>query len=148
MSKIIPILKYSLCIVVTWLFIPISHAANYSSNNYIASNYFANQNTWRFYIAPYLWGINMNGSVQVANNRAHVNESFSDLWHHLDWGGMVWLGAYRENFGIFGDIVFASLSDTSTDGIYTIKAKNDYGIYSGALSYRVYEGNILAIEPY
>ncbi|OGT42571.1 MAG: hypothetical protein A3F42_01005 [Gammaproteobacteria bacterium RIFCSPHIGHO2_12_FULL_37_34] len=116
------------------------------STSYAA--YTASDNTWRFYIAPYLWGMNMNGSVQVANNRAHIDQSFSDLWHHLDWGGMVWLGAYRDRFGIFGDIVFAALSDTVHDGIYTVKTKNDYGVYSAAISYRVYQGNKMHVEPY
>ncbi|OGT35485.1 MAG: hypothetical protein A3F11_04990 [Gammaproteobacteria bacterium RIFCSPHIGHO2_12_FULL_37_14] len=120
----------------------------FSTSVSYANHYLASNDAWRFYIAPYIWGINMNGSVQVGNNRAHINQTFSDLLHHLNAGGMVWLGAYRGNVGIFGDIVFADLSDTVHDGIYTIKAKSDYGIYSGGLSYKLYERSIFSFEPY
>ena len=56
-------------------------------------------NAWQFKVAPYLWAMSMSGTVQVATRRAHVNENFSDLWDHMDFGAMMYVDAKKDNFG-------------------------------------------------
>ncbi len=114
---------------------------------------FAGDNQWTFHVSPYLWALNMNGTVQAGNTRAHVNETFSDIWDQLDVAGMLWLDAEYNKFGFFLNGLYAVLSKTVHDGAAAVNAKNRFGLYSGGISYRVYDATFgpssdLSITPY
>lgn len=103
---------------------------------------------WHFRIAPYLWGIHMDGTTQIGKRRAHVDESFSNILHHLDFAGMIWLEADKENFGIYVNSMYAILSDSATDGPLSLNAKSHFGIFAAGISYKVYQHNGFSFIPY
>lgn len=104
--------------------------------------------TWQFRVAPYLWPIGMNGTMQLGDQRVHVDESFEDILKHLDYAGMLWLEAAKGNFGIFFNMVFATLSDTGNDGALNYNLRSRYSLYTGGVSYTVYNDKGWNISPY
>ena len=56
---------------------------------------------WKIEIAPYVWAINMNGTVGVGSRSAHINESFSDIMKQFKGGGMLFIDAKKDRFGLF-----------------------------------------------
>ncbi len=118
---------------------------------------FAQDEPWKFEIAPYLWAINMNGSVGIGPRQTHISESFSDLIKYFKGGGMLWLSANKDKFGLFANAVYADLSkNTNVDtliGPYTIRSTNKYGVYTLGASYAVYQQrnkncSLFSVEPY
>src|SRR5690348_13686785 len=75
----------------------------------------SHDNSWKFTIAPYLWALNMNGSVQIRNQRAPVNQTFGDVLSDLNWAGMLWLEADKGKWGVFVNLLYASLSQGASD---------------------------------
>lgn len=102
---------------------------------------------WKIEIAPYLWAMNMNGTVGVGSRSAHIKESFSDIMKQFQGGGMLFLDAKKDRFGLFFNAVYAELSKNSPLdtplGPITIHSKNKFGIFSAGISYEVYK-NIFA----
>lgn len=119
-----------------------------------------NSTVWQFKVTPYIWAMNMNGTVQAGSRRAHVDENFSDLASHMNFGGMIFLEAYKDKFGLFANGLFAVLADGGHfyDGLLSVDAKLRFGIFSAGASYEVYkycfayscsgETSTLTIEPY
>lgn len=108
---------------------------------------------WTFHVSPYLWALNMNGTVQAGNTRAHVNETFSDVWSQLDFAAMLWLEADYDHWGIFFNSLYAELSKSLHDGPDALNARNRFGVYSGGVSYRAYQAlfgtdSAFTVEPY
>ncbi len=144
-------------ILLSLFFIPTAFALNtqVSTPNTVTSD-----NTWKIEVAPYIWALSMNGTVQVGPRaRAHVDQSFSDILSQLNWAGMVWLEANKNKFGIFANIIYSSLSDDASVRSATIKTKNEFGLYTAGVSYQIYQACLLssgcsqntgtiAIEPY
>lgn len=95
------------------------------------------QNTWEYTLVPYLWAINLQGRVSVAEKTAHVEQSFGDLLKKLNFGGMIWLEARNDRFGAFINALYTVLSDDSKS-VVDIHARNDFTILSGGLSYDIY----------
>jgi hypothetical protein len=116
----------------------------------------ASASPWQFEITPYLWALNMNGQVGVGPTTAHVNETFSDIWHHLDFAGMVYGSAHKDEFGLYGSALYAALSDSGTLGPHggiSVKAYEDYGIFGAGASYIVAKHQFsnlseVTVEPY
>lgn len=115
--------------------------------------------TWKFVIAPYLWALNMDGSVQIKGTRAAVNETFGDILSQLNWAGMLWLEAYKNKFGIFANALYSSLSQGASDRYISARVNTNFGLYSAGLSYEVYKtclcstgcaqgGSTFALVPY
>lgn len=115
------------------------------------------EKNWRIQIAPYVWAMSMNGRVQVGRFAAQVDESFADVFKHMNWGGMLWVDAfYKEKFDLFLNAMYAALSNSSNDGMLSVNAKNKFGLFSAGASYEAYKhcfdnscnGSSVAIEPY
>ncbi|EKD72112.1 MAG: hypothetical protein ACD_46C00004G0006 [uncultured bacterium] len=116
------------------------------------------ENNWQIRVAPYIWAINMNGTVITGSHRVHVNESFSDLLEHLNFAGMIWLDASKNDVDLFLNVVYAVLRNNVTDGPASFHAKNRFGITSGGLAYQIYkrcfayscygETSSISISPY
>ncbi|OGT40111.1 MAG: hypothetical protein A3F12_03695 [Gammaproteobacteria bacterium RIFCSPHIGHO2_12_FULL_38_14] len=119
---------------------------------------YASQNQqWEFQVAPYLWALNMNGSVQTGPVRTHVDESFRDILNDLNYAGMIWLDARKNKWDIFFNALFSELTDKDTDFGITIKTKSKFSIYSAGVSYEIYKRSFrykrislryISIEPY
>lgn len=98
-------------------------------------------NAWQFQIAPYLWAINMSGRVQIGPAAAHISENFSDILHQFQGGGMVYLDAQKNNFGLYANALYAVLEQQDSKGPVTAKLKNNFGVFSAGVSYIVYQKN-------
>lgn len=114
-------------------------------------------NNWQFEVSPYLWATNMNGDIQVAEQRAHVSERFSDILKHLDIAGMLWLGAKKDKVGLFANAIYAKVSDNANlmadDTPISLKATNQMGFFTVGTSYAVYQkryakDKALSLDPY
>lgn len=119
----------------------------------ISSTYAASEDHWTVEIAPYLWAINMNGTVQTGGNRLHINENFNDVLSQLNWAGMVWVDARKDKWDIFLNTLYASLSNTVHDGNTSLDANNYYSIVSVGASYEIYKkffsnSSLVTLEPY
>jgi hypothetical protein len=116
----------------------------------------ADASPWQFEVTPYLWALNMNGQVGVGPILAHVDESFGDIFKHLDYAGMIYATAHKDEFGFYGNALYAALSDSASGGpnnIIRIKANEDYGIFGAGISYIVGQHQFsnlseIAVEPY
>ncbi len=120
----------------------------------------SHDDSWKFTVAPYLWALSMNGSVEVRGLRAPVNESFSDILSDLNWAGMVWLEADKGKWGGFLNLIYASISQGASDRYISAHVTTNFGLYSAGLSYEVYRAclcsggcnqpgdSTLAIVPY
>ncbi|EKD73362.1 MAG: hypothetical protein ACD_45C00345G0001 [uncultured bacterium] len=116
---------------------------------FFTSALFATDNTWNVNVTPYLWAMNMNGRVQVADKKTHIDESFGDLLHHMNMGGMIWIDAGKGKLQFFGNIMYAALSNSGHDGPLSVDAQNKFGIFSAGISYELYKWYCgLALEPY
>jgi hypothetical protein len=111
---------------------------------------------WQFEVAPYLWALNMDGKTSVGPTTATINESFNDILKHLNFAGMLYATAHKDNFGLYFNGIYAVTSDSGTFttplGGININVKNKYGIFGGGLSYIIYNHlfsnqSILQFEP-
>ena len=68
---------------------------------------------WNFSVAPYLWGAGVDGTLTVMGHEADVDLSFEDILDDLDVGAMVNLQARKDRFGLYADVLFLKVSDTS-----------------------------------
>ncbi|WP_237067629.1 hypothetical protein [Microbulbifer guangxiensis] len=66
---------------------------------------------WEFYIAPYVWGLGIDGDISHPPFRFEADTSFSDLWSDLNWGGMGTLEAKKGRFGFLLDGLYVDLTD-------------------------------------
>lgn len=111
---------------------------------------------WRFTVAPYLWALNMNGTVHIKTAHAHVNQTFNDILNEMNWAGMLWVEANKDKFGVFGNALYASLSQSASAGLFSAHVNNNFGLYSAGVSYEIYKKcfcqetceSDLIIEPY
>jgi hypothetical protein len=116
------------------------------------------RDTWQFDVIPYIWFLNMNGRVGVADKTAHIDQDFSDIWQKLNIAGMVFLEANKGNAGIFLNALYSKLSDRVSQGPFSVDATTRYELYSAGASYTVYRncfkdacggiGSMLEITPY
>ncbi len=67
---------------------------------------------WEMRITPYLWGSGLSGTVSTIAGLpdAEVDSSFSDILENLDFGLMGVFTARKDNYGIFGDVMYIKLS--------------------------------------
>lgn len=114
---------------------------------------FANEDDlhWQIDIAPYLWAINMKGTVEEGPFTTHIHQNFDELMQHFNGGGMLWLDAYKGAFGIFLNGLYTNLSDDADKDI-NFDLKTHFGLISGGLSYIFLQKNtaygLIRLEPY
>jgi hypothetical protein len=71
---------------------------------------------WEFSVAPYLWGISMDGSVTVRGLEADVDVSFNDIWDELNFAFMLEYEARKGRWGLWGNTIYSSLGDSDVEG--------------------------------
>lgn len=113
---------------------------------------------WQFDVIPYIWFLNMNGRVGVADRTAHIDQNFSDIWQKLNIAGMIFLEANKGNAGVFLNALYAKLSDSASQGPFSVDATTRFGLYGAGASYTVYRncfvdscggaGSMVEITPY
>lgn len=71
--------------------------------------------TWRFSVAPYLWGAGLNGDVGLFGlEPVNIDMSFGDILEDLRFGGMLVAEAHNGTWGVFGDIVYVKTESDTT----------------------------------
>lgn len=95
------------------------------------------ENQWRYSIAPYLWGTNIDGKVGGRRGEVDVSADFSDLVEFTDIAGALRFEAVKK-WGFFGDIWFASLSNDKNTPLGKAEADFDQMIAEagGLYAYR------------
>lgn len=111
------------------------------SGNLVASD-------WKYDIAPYMWATSLKGETQLANRTVQVNEPFSKLFNYLDFGGMLWLDAYHDRFGLFFNGFYSKLSAQRDLRSLSLKLGSRLGIAAAGGSYRLFENEHFIVEPY
>jgi hypothetical protein len=66
---------------------------------------------WHFQIASPGWLAGLDGTVGVNGLNADVNVKFDEIFQHLDWTVALRVEANKGRFGIFGELIYLSLSD-------------------------------------
>jgi hypothetical protein len=94
---------------------------------------------WHFTIAAPGWMPGMDGTVGLHGIDANVDIDFGDILRHLD---MIFAGrveASKGPFGIFGELIYMSLSDSADVNrlINKVDVRVDQYLVDGALSWRV-----------
>jgi len=69
---------------------------------------------WSLAVTPYLWGAGIDGTVTVGGHSAEVSRSFDELLKSLDLAGMINLQARTGRFGLYSDVAFIGLSDSTS----------------------------------
>lgn len=121
---------------------------------FISTSYAAPSNPWTFTVAPYLWGMNMNGRVQTGPAKIHVNQTFGDILRQFQGGGMILFNAQKDKFGIFTNVLYSVLSDPISTTPVSASAHTHFGIFSAGVSYTAYEKTLanqisrFFVDPY
>lgn len=112
---------------------------------------------WDLTIAPYAWALSMNGRVGVANQTAHLSQSFSEILQQLNVGAMAAAELRHNGVGVFFNGLYANISDGVSEGPYSVHVRNKFALISGGLSYEMYQRHFntlqgsdgqFVIEPY
>lgn len=69
---------------------------------------------WSFEIAPYVWAAGIKGDLRVRNTTAHVDASFSDIFHQLDFTFATQVEAIKERWRLLLDENYINLGTTGT----------------------------------
>ncbi len=69
---------------------------------------------WQFAVTPYLWGAGIDGTVKVKGHEADFSKSFDEIIKDLDLAGMINLQVRKGRFGVYTDVTFVGLSDSTT----------------------------------
>jgi len=68
---------------------------------------------WKFAVTPYVWGAGINGTTTVGRHKADVDVSFNDILDNLDFAGMLNLQARKGRFGLYTDVTYLGVSNTT-----------------------------------
>lgn len=99
---------------------------------------------WRFEVTPYAWAPGIKGTVNLSNGLAKSADfDSSNVLSNLKSGGMIAAEAHYSSWGIFGDIVSATLQHSGSipvhGGMATIadKVTIQQNVLTGAATYTV-----------
>jgi len=100
---------------------------------------------WHIMVAPYVWGIAMDGDVTVDGREAEVDLSFSDILKDLNIALMLDIEARKNRFGFFINPLYSQTENDSTTNLlsgtpleqkYKINTEIDLFIMSAGPFYR------------
>jgi hypothetical protein len=103
---------------------------------------------WCITLVPYFWMSNLTGSVGVFERipPARVDASFQDILDHMDFGLMLGAEAWKGNWGLLGDFVYAkeSASGQIRNTTVSLDAKLLFG--QASLAYKVLNRDGLSVD--
>ena len=99
---------------------------------------YINDQAWRFELIPYVWALSMNGRVGAGPVVGHLDQTFSDILEHLNFAAMLAIQATNDRFSAFFNVLYASLSMNGGNSLASLHVRNDFGLYSGGISYDVF----------
>jgi len=65
---------------------------------------------WEFVLAPYFWGVGLEGTVAADQHSSDVDVSFSDIWDVLDVGVLAAFEARRGKFSVVSNAIYMKIS--------------------------------------
>jgi hypothetical protein len=72
------------------------------------------ENKWQFRVTPYFWAAAMDAKVTVGGYQVDSTITFSEIWRHLEGGGMLHMEAQKEKWGLFLDPTYMKLRADAT----------------------------------
>jgi hypothetical protein len=96
---------------------------------------------WHFQITPYFWLASLHGTAGVGNRTTDVQESFSDIFHSLNFAFMGVLEARKGKIVVLTDLEYVSIEDDrATPGplFSNANAKFKTFIFDPEVGYRVW----------
>jgi hypothetical protein len=96
---------------------------------------------WEFQFSPYFWLASLHGTGGVGNRTTQVDESFSDIFHALDFALMGLVEARKGKLVILTDMEYVAVSDDkATPGPFfsNVNAKFKTFIFDPEVGYRVF----------
>jgi hypothetical protein len=69
---------------------------------------------WSFEVSPYIWAAALKGDLRVRNTTAHVDASFSDIFHNLDFSIATAAEAIKGKWRVLIDENYINLGMTGT----------------------------------
>jgi hypothetical protein len=127
--------KLKFCTILSFLMLSSPIFASLNSNTLLTPP----KSKWELDIAPYIWALNMNGRVGLGPVTTHINQDFSDILHHLNWAGMVWLDVKYDHLDLFLNSIYAVLSADDTRPLVSADAQNQFGLFTLGGAYEVYK---------
>jgi len=97
---------------------------------------------WQFQVTPYFWLESLHGNAGVGNRTTHVDQSFSDLFHDLDFFIMGAFEARKGKLVSLTTIEYTDISDEkATPGPLFSSAKANFKqfIFDSEVGYRLYD---------
>lgn len=96
----------------------------------------ADNDQWRFAVAPYIWGAGLDGDVTLGPVKADVDLSFIDILKDFGFGGMLYAEARTQRYGFFTNMLFVRTRDESGGTVNTDVTTDTAQVAAGAF-YRV-----------
>jgi hypothetical protein len=73
----------------------------------------AQEETWEYMVAPYMWLLSLDGEVTVKGQETDVDSDFGDVWDELNIAAMMNFKARKGRWGFYGEIIYANLGKTT-----------------------------------
>jgi opacity protein-like surface antigen len=102
----------------------------------------ASNDEWQFQFSPYFWMASLHGTGGVGNRTTQVDESFSDIFHSLDFALMGLFEARKGKLVLLTDLEYVAISDDkATPGplFSNVNAKFKTFIFDPEVGYRVFD---------
>lgn len=77
----------------------------------------AQESSWEFNVAPYLWAAGIDADVTVGNRTATIEQDFGDIVEALDIGGGLMAGARFGRFVVASQIDYLALDSDNLDDV-------------------------------
>lgn len=109
-------------------------------------------NDWRGSITPYLWALNVNGSVYHGGNElVSANIDTSSLLSTLNMGAMLIGEVHKGNWGLSADLMYADITKTSSRPVGNYvdlgsKTSLSLGIYTVTASYTLHNSKDVYLD--
>lgn len=97
---------------------------------------------WQFQFSPYFWLASLHGTTGTANFTTQVDESFSDIFHSLDFVFMGLFEARKGKLVVLTDVEYIAISDDkATPGplFSSAEAKIKEFIFDPEVGYRIFD---------
>ena len=104
--------------------------------------------SWSFNITPYLWLSGLSGKLRpVADGPAvSVNQSFGDIYNHLNAGAFLSASAQRGRFVLLGDFTYADVSQRAQYAFLGAKLDNTQFSTTLEAGYEAYQGGRWTVD--
>lgn len=109
-------------------------------------------NDWRGSITPYLWALNVNGSVYHGGDQlVSANIDTSSLLSTLNMGAMLIAEVHKGNWGLSADFMYADISKTSSRAVGNYvdlgsKTSLSLGVYTVTASYTLHNSKNVYLD--